>query len=104
MNIIPLQAVPNQTVYITLNGQATQLNIYQTAVGMFMDVLVSGVQIIAGVICENLNRIVRDLYLGFQGDFMFLDNQGSTDPYYTGLGTQYSLVYLSPSDLPAGVG
>ena len=104
MNVIPLQAVPNQTVYITLNGQATQLNIYQTAVGLFCDVLVSGVQIIAGVVCENLNRIVRDLYLGFSGDFVFLDNQGKTDPVYTSLGDRYSLIYLNPSDLTAGIG
>lgn len=66
---------------------------------MFMDVYVGTTLIIAGVQCENLNRIVRDSYLGFQGDFAFRDTQGDTDPYYTGLGTRYRLLYLTPDDL-----
>lgn len=104
MQIVPLQAVPSQQVSVSLSNQATQINLYQTDFGLFCDVLVSGVQIIGGVICENLNRIVRDLYLGFVGDLMFLDNQGSSAPVYTGLGARYSLVYLAPSDIPAGLG
>ena len=58
-------------------------------------------QIIAGVLCQNLNRIVRSLYLGFVGDFMFNDNQGDTDPVYTGFGGRYQLVYFAPADLAA---
>ena len=57
------------------------------------------VLIIGGVICENLNRIVRSLYLGFAGDLAFIDNQGSTDPVYTGLGTRYSLAYIEADEL-----
>ena len=60
-------------------------------------------QIIAGVLCQNLNRIVRSLYLGFSGDFIWLDTQGTTDPIFTGLGSRYILVYLDESDL-AGEG
>lgn len=89
---------------VTLAGQYTQLNIYQKAFGLFMDVLVSDVPIIQGVICQNLNRIVRSLYLGFQGDFTWIDNQGSDDPTYTGLGARFSLAYLAVSDLAAGQG
>jgi hypothetical protein len=102
MQIVPLQAVPNQTVTVPLNGQVTQLNVYSKGADLYMDVLVNNVLIIGGVICENLNRIVRSLYLGFQGDFVFIDNQGNTDPAYTGLGgadARYSLAYLSPADL-----
>lgn len=69
-----------------------------------MDIYVSGTLIIGGVICQNLNRIVRDKYLGFIGDFSWIDNTGlGNDPYYTGLGTTYSLAYLSEADL-IGVG
>lgn len=104
MNVIPLMAVPSQTVSPSLNGQAVQLNIYQKSTGLYCDVLVSGSPIIYGVICRNLNRIVRDLYLGFSGDLMFLDQEGSSDPNYTGLGTRWVLMYLASSDLPAGQG
>jgi hypothetical protein len=51
------------------------------------------------VICQNLNRIVRDLYLGFVGDVLFCDTQGTDDPSSPGLGTRFVFCYLSPSDL-----
>jgi hypothetical protein len=103
MQIVPLQAVPSQSVKTTLDGQVVQLDVYQLRYGMFMNVTVNGVLEIGAVICENLNRIIRSVYLnqeaGFAGDFVFNDTQGATDPVYTGLGTQYQLLYLSPDDL-----
>ena len=99
MLIVPLQPVPSQQVQIQLGGQACTLNVRQLAYGLFMDVFVGNQQIIAGVICENLNRIVRSLYLGFVGDFVFVDTQGSADPLYTGLGSRWQLTYLEVADL-----
>jgi len=99
MQIVPLSAAPNQTLTISLGGQVTQLNVYQKSEGLYIDVLVNNVLIIGGVICENLNRIVRSLYLGFSGDLAFIDNEGSDDPVYTGLGARFSLAYLSASEL-----
>lgn len=104
MQIIPLEAVPNQTVTVNLDGQVSQVNVYQTFFGLILDLYVNDVLIIGGVICENLNRIVRSLYLGFSGDLAFIDNQGSTDPVYSGLGARYSLSYLSADELPNGEG
>lgn len=104
MQVIPIQAVPSQQVEAVLGSQVCQLGLYQKRTGLFMDVYVSEALIVGGVLCQNLNRIVRDLYLGFSGDLMFLDNQGSSDPDYTGLGARYTLIYLAPSDLPAGQG
>lgn len=106
MLVIPLQAVPNQTVTVNLDGQVCQLNVYQKSTGLFIDLLVDNVLIIGGVICENMNRIVRSIYLGFSGDLAFSDSQGSSDPDYTGLGPggRYSLLYLEPADLPPGQG
>lgn len=107
MQIVPIQAIPNQTLQVQLGGQACIFNIYQLAYGLFMDVYVGNGLIVAGVLCENRNRIVRSLYLGFVGDVCFFDTQGGQnpqDPIFTGLGARYQLVYLSPSDLPAGEG
>jgi hypothetical protein len=100
---VPLQATPSQTLTTTLGGQGCQLNVYQKSTGLFMDVIVNNVLIIGGVVCENLNRIVRSAYLGFIGDFVFLDTQGTSDPTYTGLGSRYVLIYLTAADLAAGV-
>lgn len=104
MLLIPLQAVPNQTLGVALSNQNVRLTIYTRNSDLFMDVFVDTTAIIRGIICQNKNRIVRDLYLGFQGDFAFFDTQGDTDPVYTGLASRYALIYLEPSDLPAGVG
>lgn len=104
MQIVPLLPVPNQTVQVQLNGQPCTINVFQTAYGLFMTLYVGQTLIIPSVICENLNRIVRSLYLGFTGDFCFFDTQGTTDPQdpiYTGLGDEtarFQLVYLDAEE------
>ena len=103
MQIVPLQAIPNQAVLVTLNSQNTQINVYQKSTGLFVDVYLNNGPdpIVAGVLGENLRLIIMSAYLGYSGDFMFLDNQGSDDPFYSGLGARFSLVYLAPSDIPS---
>lgn len=99
MEIIPLKALPNQTLTVTLSDQVTQLNVYQKQSGLYVDVLVDGSPIIQGVLGLNLNRIVRSTYLGFDGDLTFIDSQGADDPIYTGLGGRFTLNYLSAAEL-----
>lgn len=109
MQPVPLQPVPNQTTQIVLASQNCQMNVYQAPAGLFMDVSVNDELIIGGVICQNLNRIVRSIYLGFSGDFVFQDTQpdpvnGPSDPSYSGLGSRFQLIYLYAADLPANEG
>lgn len=101
MQIIPIQPVPNQTLAVNLNGQACQINIYQTIYGLFLDLYVNNgaTLVVSGVLCEDLNRIVRSAYLGFTGDLAFIDTQGLNDPVYAQLGSRYVLAYLEASDL-----
>ena len=101
MQIVPLKAVPAQTLLVPLTNQDVQLNIYQKLTGLFMDVYANNSVIILGVQCENANRIVRNSYLGFVGDFIFVDTQGQTNPNSSGLGTRYQLQYLTEADLEA---
>lgn len=102
MQVVPLQAAPRQTLQVQLGTQATRLDVYQTLFGLFVDVYVDNALIVGGVVAENLNRIVRDAYLGFAGDLAFVDTQGEADPIYTGLGSQFLLLYLEPSELREG--
>jgi hypothetical protein len=111
--IVPLQAVPNQTVAVTLASQSCQINVYEktrytgfTNLGvwnsytiMFMDLYVNNVLIVGGVIARNGVQIVRDAYFGFTGDFMFVDTQGTSDPTSSELGSRYQLFYLEASDI-----
>jgi hypothetical protein len=101
MQLIPLQAVPSQTVGVSLDGQACQINVYQLSTGLYVDLYLSNVIVIAGVIAQNINRVVRDAYLGFAGDLVFIDTQGDSDPDYTGLGGRFVLAYLTPADIAA---
>lgn len=98
MQIVPLSAVPSQQVAILLNGQSCNIYVKTTRYGMYLDLYVSGILVLAGVPCQNLNRIVRSAYLGFVGDLAFYDTQGTLDPSYDGLGSRYVLLYLEPSD------
>ena len=99
MQTIQVAAVPSQKVSASLGGQSCALNIYQKSTGLFCDVIVNDVLVIGGVICENRNRIVRSAYLGFIGDLAFFDMQGTDDPYYTGLGSRFVLMYLTAGDI-----
>lgn len=103
MLIVPLQPLPNQALKITLGGQSCQVNVYQRKGALFLDLLVNNAPILNGTICENLNRLVRSVYLGFSGDLAFIDNQGATDPVYTGLGpttdARFNLAYVEASEL-----
>lgn len=104
MQTIPLNAVPNQTLAVNLNSQACQINLYQLDSGLYCDLYLNNNPVVVGVICQNLNRIVRSLYFGFAGDLVFWDSQGNSDPYYSGLGGQYQFIYIEADELPPGVG
>lgn len=101
MLVVPLQAVPSQTLQTVLNQQNTQINVFQKTFGVFIDILLDNNIVVAGVLCENTHLIIRNSYFGYAGDFAFYDTQGTDDPIYTGLGTRFILVYLTPDDIAA---
>jgi len=119
---IPLSAVPSQTLNIVLDGQSCQIAVYQkqpitdeygVAAGLFFDLIVSGESIVTTRRCIDRTPILQDAqYFGVVGEFMFLDTLATEGgpptfnglpPYYTGLGSQFVLLYLEAADL-AGVG
>lgn len=104
MMIIPVQPIPNQSFQVQLANQPCTIQLTQTAFGLICNLYISSTLIIGGVLCENLNRIVRSLYLGFIGDLIFNDTQGSNDPIYPGLGSRYQFIYLESSDLAPNQG
>ncbi len=99
MQVVPLQAVPNQTLQCQLNGQPCTITVQQYAYGLFFSLQVGATAICYNVPCLDFVLLVRFAYLGFDGDFAFVDTQGSSNPVYTGLGTRFQLVYFTPEDL-----
>lgn len=94
--VIPLQPIPAQTFQVTLGGQNCTIALQQMATGLFASLAVGGAPIISGRYCNDRVGWVRQDYLGFIGWIYFVDTQGGCDPYYTGLGARYILVYESP--------
>lgn len=99
MQIIPIADTYAQTLRVQLDGQSCTINLYQQSTGLYCDLLINDSLIVGGVICQNLNKVVRSTYLGFVGDLCFMDTQGLNDPSSPGLGTRYLLAYLEASDL-----
>jgi hypothetical protein len=99
MLIVPLQAVPNQTLTVQLAGQNTRVNVYQKNTGLFLDLYVGTTLILCGVLAGDREFLVMSPYLGFVGDLAFYDTIGTSNPFWTGLGARYQLAYLAPSEL-----
>ena len=102
MQIIPLSAVPSQSFGITLDGQNCNISVYQRTTGLYFDMTFNNAPFTTCVRCLNFARLCADRqYLGFAGDFMFIDLQGDEDPTYAGLADRFVFVYLEAADLAA---
>ena len=93
--LVPLVAVPSQTLSVQLGVLSCRINVYQKATGLYFDLLVADVAIVTGALALNLNKLVRSAYLGFTGDLYFFDTAGTADPTYDGLGARYVLLWDS---------
>jgi hypothetical protein len=98
MQEIPLQAIPSQSSKVVLAAQNCQILVYQKPQGVFVDLNVDGVDIVAGVIARDAVPLVCREYAGFAGNLLFIDTQGSSDPSYDGLGSRFNLVYLTAEE------
>lgn len=99
MQLISLQPSKSQKVTVTLNGQSCQLKLHQRSDGFYIDLYINGEAKMQGVLCENCNFLVRYSYLGFSGDLVFVDTQGTSDPEWNGIGTRYRLYYLTADEI-----
>lgn len=98
MQNIPIQPIPSQLVKVVLGGQNVQIFIYQKDQGLFVDINSDGVDIVVGVIARDAVPIICREYMGFIGNIIFVDTQGNSDPTYSGLGSRFSLVYLTADE------
>lgn len=115
MQVVPLEALPSQSLQIVLAGQNCALDIYTLDgydytdptlntpnTNIYLDLAYNGIDVTETQICLNQKRLlINRQYLGFVGDFMFVDTQGTSDPQYKGLGSRYVLLYLTAADLAA---
>lgn len=98
MQLIALQPVPSQQLQAVLAGQNCQIAVYAKSTGIYVDVNVNGSDISLGVIARDGVPLIPTAYLGFAGNLIIADMQGSADPTYDGLGDRYQLVYLTAAE------
>lgn len=91
-----MNALPSQRLNAQLGNQPCTIDIYQKLTGLYLDLKVNDAAIVTGALCLEGNFLVRDAYLGFVGDLMMVDTQGTQDPDYTGLGGRFSLLWVAP--------
>lgn len=99
MLVIPVAAVPSQTLNVILSGQSCTISLSQKSGIMYCTLMVGTETILSSVVCRDRVRIVRLAYLGFVGDLVFSDTSGVDDPIYTGLGSRFVFYYLEAADL-----
>lgn len=101
MQIVPLAAVPSQTVNVTFRipGSLQRQNAKITirTIGALMFFSLEGV-LTNRVIRDRQRLLVASGYRGFVGGFAMVDMQGRSDPNYRGLGSRYQLVYYNAGE------
>lgn len=99
MKTVSIEPMKSQTVSVTLGGQQCLLRLIQRPSAIYLDLTVNGNPIMQGVSCYYGNKLVRYSYLGFKGDLVFLDNAGTSDPTWDGLGARFQLFYLEEGEI-----
>jgi len=98
MQNVPLRPVPSQLTKVVLGGQNCQILITQKPQGIFVDINSDGVDVVVGVLAHDADPLICREYVGFVGNLLFIDTQGHDDPIYTGLGSRFTLVYLTADE------
>lgn len=91
---IPIIAAANQSLTISLGGQMCKISINQRGANVHLSLNANGTDIVTNKLCRDRVRIVREIYLPFAGNLVFVDTQGKSDPDYSGFGTRYKLAYI----------
>lgn len=93
MQIIPLEATPNQDVTTQVAGGQLRLIVRSTYFGLFVDIIFNGTTIALNRKALDRTTLVPYDYRGLTGRLGFYDRLGTADPTYDGLGSRYFLCY-----------
>jgi len=90
---IPLQAIPSQTVGVSLNSQQCSITLRELNGRQYLSLSINGAPICNNVLLQSSTSIIKAAYTGFVGDLIVIDSVGSDAPIYTGWGSRWSLIY-----------
>lgn len=100
MQIIPLEAIPNQKFNIVLENQNCTIKVYQRGDYLFADLWVDNVLVREGMICLVDTSLLSYPVNGFAGVLYWVDMAGmGGTPNYAQLGSRYLLCYATQTEL-----
>lgn len=90
---IPLDAIPNQKMSISLGDQSCEIAVRQIGARLYASLTADGVTISTNAPAVNGGRV--NLYPNpyFKGVLYWVDRIGDAPPQYDGLGTRWVLIY-----------
>jgi len=108
---IPVNNVPNQIFNVTLETVLCRIKLQSKdnvlgynedpnalTSSLYFSLETNNNEITNTTICENLNFLIKQSYVDFGGNFLFVDTQGKSDPYYSELNTRFLLIYLTADE------
>ena len=99
MQIIPIRAIPAQSLQVVLDGQECTITLFWRWGHLYMDLLVGTEIICRGAVCRNGAAIVQAASADFSGSLHFWDTRGKQkEPGYKELGERFILVYMSAGE------
>lgn len=98
MQIVNLSQEPNQKFKTVVAEQNCEITLRTIGGLLYFSMSLNGVDFINSRVCRNGGLLVPTAYLGFKGNFSFVDYRGDTDPTYDLLNDRYFLLYLEESD------
>ena len=99
MQIIPLRALPNQSLTFTRDGRRWALAVKQAQRSMVVDVWIDDVEILRGSRIAPGTPVLPFRYLSTFGNLIFL-TVGEADPDWRRFEADQTLLYVSPAEYP----
>lgn len=101
--VLPLDAIPNQSFYVRLDGARYLIELKEANGVMAATIDRDGVRLVTGARCVAGYPLIPYGYLwaGF-GNFLFVSDPGVI-PYFTDFGSSCLLVYSSAAEIASAV-
>lgn len=95
VEIVPLESIVRQEFYAILGGQNFTLRIVSQGERTYLDAKIGDDYVIRGALCHDRVSLRQFRTRKMEGDFYFVDILGNENPYYTGFGSRFYLVWVS---------
>jgi hypothetical protein len=101
MQIITLQAIPNQTFAVTIDQTRYAITLRTIGDETYASITMNGTDLIDGVKCQPNQPIMPYPYLENGGGNFSFYTQNDEYPYYENFGSTHFLLYASAAELAA---